>query len=263
MLRALFAADWLEVIIFAFIVISSILGQIYKVWQERAEKKKGELKPVELPDMAAEKVGKGRPQAGPIVDDPLRREIRDFVQRPPAGRPPAEFAPTEIPGTPPPSRTRQGSRPLPSDTKKRAGAKRAAGGQAGKRPPVVRPAAPRGEGVAEHVQRHIQASDVGDHAAQLGSALGQADERLESRLHATFDHRLGTLAKEPVGTQVAEGTDNAAWRPTAVSGGAIAPQVVAILRSHKGLAAALVVHEILRRPEERWEKLGVADDRPF
>lgn len=74
------------------------------------------------------------------------------------------------------------------------------------------------------------------------SQLEYSDERLESRLHETFDHRLGSL--DPDGAKMA--SDEADHPHTSPKG------LAKMLSSPQGLRNAFVLSEILRRPEHRW-----------
>jgi len=75
------------------------------------------------------------------------------------------------------------------------------------------------------------------------SQIGQADERLESRLHDTFDHRLGSL--DPDGAKMA--SDKAEYEAP------VTPNEIAkMLGSPSNLRNAIVLSEILQPPEHRW-----------
>ena len=116
--------------------------------------------------------------------------------------------------------------------------------------------------VSDHVRDHIEAQPVSDHGKTLGRGLGQADEHLESRLHEVFDHKLGRLAKDPLTDSDSksddrlEGTDSMVWE------GAVAQrkkrmtglhhrsqEIFAMLRSPAGMQQAVILNEILKRPE--------------
>ncbi len=113
-----------------------------------------------------------------------------------------------------------------------------------------------GRGVAEHVRDHIQSAPISEHAKQLGRAVGQADEKLETRLHGVFDHQLGNLSKQSTQEAPAEGTDAQIWessvdqreRSEAAQRDRVA-DIVEMLRHPASLQQAVILSEILRRPE--------------
>ena len=80
-------------------------------------------------------------------------------------------------------------------------------------------------------------------AAELGKTVGQADDLLEARLHETFDHQLGGLRHR-------------ASSPTLVTA-RVDPdseiaKLVRILRDPASLRQAVLLREIIDRPEHRW-----------
>lgn len=105
---------------------------------------------------------------------------------------------------------------------------------------VVRP----GESVSAHVDRHIKSKPlserakqrVGEGARQLGAEVGQADERLEQRLHEKFDHSVGTL-----GSRVADEQDEM----IPASG----LELLKLLTSPRSMRQAILLAEILKRPD--------------
>jgi len=136
------------------------------------------------------------------------------------------------------------------------------------------PTAPRmrsRETVGQHVREHIESHPVSEHARTLGSELGQADEKLENRLHSVFDHSLGQLSKTSIDQSTggsgsegqrdsqgeSQGTDAAVWQHNAVAArekkkAAIAlrtTEIVEMLKSPAGMKQAIILSEILKRPE--------------
>jgi hypothetical protein len=107
------------------------------------------------------------------------------------------------------------------------------------------------ESVAERVAEDINTSDLArhasrlsDHASHLGADVGQADDRLEDRLHETFDHDLGRIHDDSV-------TDDAgAKRPGRVS--STAGEIAEMFRTPKSICQAVLLSEILNRPDHRW-----------
>ncbi len=99
-----------------------------------------------------------------------------------------------------------------------------------------------GSEVARHVAEHLVAGKLTDHAAQLGHDIEQTDERLQARLHATFDHRLGNLDD---GNVPIAGTVSAREAP-------LAAELRALLSSPGGMRQAIILNEILARPVDKW-----------
>ncbi len=128
---------------------------------------------------------------------------------------------------------------------------------------MVRAQPDLGRGVATHVQEHIQARPFDQSIASLGRDVGQADEKLEGRLHDVFDHGLGRLAHATdeghERQQVSEGTDSEVWH-SAEAGRqqekldveARGPRIAALLREGSSLKDAVVMAEIFRRYEDKF-----------
>lgn len=125
-------------------------------------------------------------------------------------------------------------------------------------PPAPPPAAPRtlvqrpevveaeivGDDLLVEISRsHIDTHEFQERASRLGEELGLTDERLEARLHGTFDHQIGELSR----TQQ-KLLDSAAT----VTPGRPENEVALLLRSPKNLRQAIILSEILNRPEHRW-----------
>ena len=71
-----------------------------------------------------------------------------------------------------------------------------------------------GSSVEDHLQSHMAAGHVTEHASHLGDKAALADERAEKRLHERFDHQIGTLKETsslPGDDYIAEGTDASFW----------------------------------------------------
>jgi len=118
--------------------------------------------------------------------------------------------------------------------------------------PARRPAGPqqvsaegqnlRQEGVAEHVAKHLSTQDIVAQSSALGETVGLADERLETRLHAKFDHDLGRLSHRETPT---DSTPQA----KAMTGADIATEIAAMLSEPQGMRKLIVANAILNRPE--------------
>jgi len=107
------------------------------------------------------------------------------------------------------------------------------------------------ESVSAHVADDIDTSDItqhasrlGDHASRLGAEVGQADDKLEERLHEKFDHELSNIHDDTVTD------DTGVGRPGRVP--STAGEIAAMFRSPKSIRQAIILNEILNRPEHRW-----------
>ena len=105
----------------------------------------------------------------------------------------------------------------------------------------------QGATVAAHVQQHLRPGEVGRNAASLGNSLAQADERMESHLQSTFDHRVGQLGG--VQARVEQGTDAAYWSGATQTGPPVLERLHELLDSPQDIRAAFLLSEILRRPD--------------
>jgi len=122
--------------------------------------------------------------------------------------------------------------------------------------PVLAEAAPEkpvGGQVSEHVQEFLDTGEFARRTAQLGGEVAQTDTQLGEHLHEVFDHEVSRLATKPGETAAApavEGSplpeDQPVAAPTALTG------LIAMLSDPEGMRQAIILNEILRRPEERW-----------
>jgi hypothetical protein len=102
-----------------------------------------------------------------------------------------------------------------------------------------------GDDVGRHVAQHLRGGqEIAAHAQQLGAEVDRADDKLESRLHQTFDHQLGSLRKTASDTAAVEHVKPA---PDVTSG-----DIRTMLTSPAKIRDAIVMAEVLRRPEDRW-----------
>ncbi len=112
------------------------------------------------------------------------------------------------------------------------------------------------EGVQTRIQSSINTSDFAQRAERLGDRVEQSDDLMEAHLHGVFDRKLGSLSEKPAQAATADVTpapqeaahDPDARRPVAPA----AAGLIALLRSPQGMRDAIVLREILDRPEQRW-----------
>jgi hypothetical protein len=118
----------------------------------------------------------------------------------------------------------------------------------------VVPETPLGEEIRKQVAEHLDTRQFDRSAAELGDAVFQADTLLGRHLHDVFDHDLSRLAGAPGESAQAPRVDEAAepqdrvheLPPTAAAG------LAALLSNASTVRQAIVINEILQRPEHRW-----------
>jgi hypothetical protein len=104
--------------------------------------------------------------------------------------------------------------------------------------------AQRGEGVDEHVRHAIDTRKFEQRAAQLGQL--EPTTQMQSHLQEAFTHQLGTLG--PASTPAAL----APAAPAATVAAARRAAPIAAILSGGNLKQAVILKEILERPEQRW-----------
>ncbi len=231
-LPGILAAEWVQIVIGGIVFIFYIVGQLMSLRGEaKAKPKPGRRRPAPAPDIEEqvillEEEHEVAPRQPVDQAESLRNEIEDFVRRA-QGRPPQQSPkPRQRPAHSPQVKRQQvRSQRSPKSEPKQ------------KRPqPEVAPPTLRSEGLAEHVSRHIRPGKVAQHAEQLGSDVGQSDERMESRLHEKFDHTLGNLQQSDAPSEEKRKEDAAA-------------QIADLLSHPEGVRQLILANEILRRPQ--------------
>jgi len=113
---------------------------------------------------------------------------------------------------------------------------------------------PLGSRIRERVKEDLNTGNFARRASQLGDRVAQADEQLDQRLHQVFDHEVSRLAGSPGESAAAPGVEEptspedrlGTMPPTAAAG------LAALLSNAQSVRQAIVINEILRRPEDRW-----------
>jgi hypothetical protein len=175
----------------------------------------------------------GGPQA-PRPAQPVPREvadeIEDFLRRAVEGRKPQDARPAR-----PPQSSPAAAAPVRAEV-------------------VAKTRKPVGEQVGEHVNQYLDEQEFSRRGDELGKEVATADREIGQRLHQVFDHRVSQLEAVP---------GEAAKPPTAyeppdlVGAGADIPSTFAtglldLVESPDSLRQAIILNEILHRPEERW-----------
>jgi hypothetical protein len=101
-----------------------------------------------------------------------------------------------------------------------------------------------GRGVAQHMRG---TQEIAEHTRHLGEEVDQADDKLEARLHQVFDHKLGDLKKSTL--EAAAVSPSQATRDAALPGAA---SIANLLIDPQNVRNAIILAEILRRPDESW-----------
>lgn len=134
-------------------------------------------------------------------------------------------------------------------------------------PPAPKPAAaapvkaevvveqPVGGQVTEHVSKYLDSQQFANRESQLGQEVAQADKQINEHLQQVFDHRVSKL--EAVPGEAAKAP--AAYEPPDLVGAAadipdsFATRLLDLMVNPDSLRQAIILNEILHRPEERWE----------
>jgi hypothetical protein len=101
---------------------------------------------------------------------------------------------------------------------------------------------PKRETVAEHVSHYLDNQTLTQQTATLGAEVRSAADNLEARLHQTFDHDVGTImspAQEPGSGPTPGGVP-------------VAGEIAQLLRNPTSIRQAIVLSEIMNRPEHLW-----------
>lgn len=101
----------------------------------------------------------------------------------------------------------------------------------------------RNESVADHVRSHIDSTSIASHAEHLGERIQDADDRIAARLQRKFDQDVSKLDDLPT----VQDDDVATVTKAEVSG--VAKDLVQMLRDPRTIRQAIMVSEILRRPD--------------
>ncbi len=216
--------DWIFPLIVILFMILSYLGQ--RLGKQAQQAGRGQ----------AQRPGGARPNAPP-PPDPLQKEIGEFLRRSGHGPAPGRPQGRRPPGQPRPSpRTPQPADEGPVEVE------------------LLEPS-PEGAGVAEHVRQRLPSEKFGTLPSDVGQRLAHVDDQVEEHLHKVFDHGLGTLGGTPgesAELTQAEEPESPEDRIVSVPITA-AVGLAAMFASPGNLRQAVVLNEILQRPEHRWE----------
>ncbi|MGA2617406.1 MAG: hypothetical protein ABSF26_07340 [Thermoguttaceae bacterium] len=190
--------------------------------------------------LATKVQGPGRPAVGPRPVRPpggeVQQQIEEFLRRASQRQPPAGAGAAGETGAGP-------------------GAARAAGQPSAQ--PAAAEAAPDeavGGRVVRQVRQYLDTSEFRRRSAQLGEEVAQSDEQFTDRAQHAFSADVSMLAKRPGQAADAPQTDESEAAPSAgqTSTGLFAPGGLGfaeLLTSPDQVAHAIILNEILRRPE--------------
>ncbi len=124
---------------------------------------------------------------------------------------------------------------------------------------IVRPRRLSDSG-SRHLETSVDADEqrFGLHTSHLGEEVGQADDEMEDHIHAAFDHRLGGLSDTSVGADVPDADVHEADVYDQTPGSSedktpsLAAELAATFRDPQSIRQAIILSEILSRPEHRW-----------
>jgi hypothetical protein len=109
---------------------------------------------------------------------------------------------------------------------------------------------PTGAGVRSHVKQHLNTREFDQRASQMAQGEANSDRVMQSHMHKTFDHQLGSLApaatSDPPMTQEEQQASDLVGVPNTAN------DFMAMLRNPAQVRQAIIMNEILRRPEDRW-----------
>jgi len=206
--------------IVAIIMVIAVIAEVIAKWREA---------------QAAAKKAKPDQPARPAGQDPVADEIGEFLRRASERRGKAGQRPARTADAPRP--VRNPGRPVrPAQAEKAA------------RPILV--GEPDG-GVAQHVQEHLK-STFKHLNPELGKEVAEADDKLDARLRQVFEHKVGRLSGLAGETAKPTTTDEPGAPPPLVPEVPLAQAVAGMFKNPTTVSQAIVLHEILRRPEERW-----------
>ncbi len=170
-------------------------------------------------------VGQGPPRGGqpaaPSGQAQLNAEIEQFLRR--AGERPRRVAKGPVPPPAPP-------REAPLD---------------------VEPAVPRDfDSIAKSVEQHLGGHTFATRVEHLADDIVRSDQQMERHVQRAFGRRVGTLGESAGAAAAAPVTDTAPEPSDEVKTPADA--IARALANPQEIKRAIVLNEILQRPEHRW-----------
>ncbi len=177
-----------------------------------------------------------RPVAGG-EPDPIKGEIEEFLRRVSNRR--EGQKPREGQGKPQPARRPPGPT-SPGDRRKRP----APVIVARTTPPAVSTDPPPQQSVADHVKKFLSTTEFNERTAQRDT-IAASESRFEQQVQQTFAHQVGHL--KPPAADIAYNPINTTGEVRSPVGATVIP-----LFSKLSIRDAIVMMEVMQRPEHRW-----------
>ncbi len=113
------------------------------------------------------------------------------------------------------------------------------------------PAGRRGfDSVADSVDKHLADRGFENRAEHLADDIVRADQQMEEHLQKSFNRRVGTLGDNQ--TEAARPVTDVTTTPELPTSSSAAASLSALLSNPQSIKQAIILNEILARPEHRW-----------
>jgi hypothetical protein len=200
----------------------------------------------------------GRPPQRPIArppqqgqGDPLQSEIEEFLRRASGGRNPAGQQPGAQTATrPDPNRQQRGRQPLGRPDPRRGRPGQPSMPQTPPQPVAVAadPSQDTPEAMDRHVKQYLSTAEFDRRTSGL-STIDRQEQQFEKHLKDTFAHEVGHLRG---GALAISGTSSVTSAAPPVAEGERRNFLALLLANPAELKTAVLLNEILPRPEHRW-----------
>lgn len=118
---------------------------------------------------------------------------------------------------------------------------------------VIEDDAVSGDDVARLVEQHLDNRGFVERASHLAESVRGSDDVIEAHLHETFEHRLGQLGESTSRAEDSTLDDEDSAAKVTVTAASLSGEAVAkLLRSPRELRTAILLREILDRPQHLW-----------
>ena len=112
------------------------------------------------------------------------------------------------------------------------------------------------EDISTSVSRHLNTQQFQQRAAHMTDDVDNADDRVETRLHQNFDHKLGRLSQidstEKGSAPTSRSATDTAATVTTADENLMLSFLVKSFHSPQSIRQAIILSDILTRPEHRW-----------
>jgi hypothetical protein len=115
--------------------------------------------------------------------------------------------------------------------------------------------APVGARLGKQIEKDIDTREFTQRSTQLGSEVAAADRQIDERLHKVFDHHVSKLELVPgesAAAPVAVGPADLPGAPQPDAPALSLAGLADLITNPDTLCQAIVLNEVLRRPEDRW-----------